>query len=123
MFICICFRIKYYYKGLMFHVFTKDPTERYQGRKYLQVYFLCCLVYSFCRLADLSSWLVYLLCHLVYLFSRLTDFSCCLVFNCCVVWSTCSVTLLICHFICLPVVSSCLIIIVVSSCLLVLSTY
>ena len=53
----------------MFHVFTKDPTERYQGEKDLEVYFLCRLVYSFCRLADLSWRLVYVVlssqgCHL-----------------------------------------------------------
>ena len=38
--------------------------ERYRGQKYLDVYFLCCLVYLFCCLANLWCHLVHLVCHL-----------------------------------------------------------
>ena len=48
--------------------------ERYQGKKELEVYFLCHVLSTCCvGLADLS-------CHLVYLFCRLVSLWLCLVY-------------------------------------------
>ena len=50
--------------------------EWYRGKKKLDVYFLCRLVYLFCCLADLSCSLVHLVCHLADLSSHLVYLLC-----------------------------------------------
>ena len=118
----------------MFHVFTKDPMQWYRDKKYLETY--VCIFYVFLS----THSVILLICH-VNLSTCCVALSTCsfvlpichfILSNCCVFLSNCSVALPICHVTCLPVVSSCLLVlssywfvmlsclIVVSSCLLVL---
>ena len=65
----VCISIKYYYKDLMFHVFTKDPMEQYRDQKnfdVLIIFYVVLSTHSILLSILLSTWSVVLpICHVL----------------------------------------------------------